>query len=62
VALLWIEHYVSTFLDRDIPQLGISIPAPMLFRFWLKYADAPGTSKSLTTVMKDLSLSHAWII
>jgi len=31
----WREHYVTTFLERDIPQLGISIPAATLRRFWL---------------------------
>ena len=32
---LWREHYVATFLERDLPQLGISIPAPTLRRFWI---------------------------
>ena len=31
---LWMEQYIATFLERDIPQLGISIPAPTLRRFW----------------------------
>ena len=31
---LWRENYISTFLERDIPQLGISIPASTLRRFW----------------------------
>ena len=31
---LWREQYVATFLERDIPQLGIGIPAPTLRRFW----------------------------
>lgn len=31
---LWLEQYIATFLERDIPQLGISIPAPTLRRFW----------------------------
>ncbi len=30
----WREHYISTFLERDVPQLGINIPAPTLRRFW----------------------------
>lgn len=32
---VWLEQYVATFLERDIPQLGISIPAATLRRFWL---------------------------
>lgn len=32
---LWRGQYVTTFLERDIPQLGITIPARTLRRFWL---------------------------
>lgn len=31
---LWRENYVQTFLERDIPQLGIQIPSRTLHRFW----------------------------
>jgi hypothetical protein len=31
---LWREQYVATFLERDIPQLGINVPAATLRRFW----------------------------
>ena len=31
---LWREQYVASFLERDIPQLGITIPAATLRRFW----------------------------
>jgi uncharacterized protein len=31
---LWRENYISTFLERDIPQLGIQIPSRMMRRFW----------------------------
>jgi predicted AAA+ superfamily ATPase len=30
----WREQYVATFLERDIPQLGVRIPAAALRRFW----------------------------
>lgn len=33
-AFMWLENYVTTFLERDIPQLGITIPAATLRRFW----------------------------
>lgn len=33
-SLLWRNQYVTTFLERDIPQLGITIPARTLRRFW----------------------------
>jgi predicted AAA+ superfamily ATPase len=33
-SLVWRNQYVTTFLERDIPQLGINIPARTLRRFW----------------------------
>jgi len=33
-SLMWRRQYISTFLERDIPQLGITIPARTLRRFW----------------------------
>ncbi len=32
---VWRSQYVTTFLERDIPQLGIHIPSRTLRRFWL---------------------------
>ena len=28
------EELIRTFLERDIPQLGLRMPAPPLRRFW----------------------------
>ena len=33
-ARLWNNNYITTYLERDIPQLGINIPAATLRRFW----------------------------
>jgi uncharacterized protein len=33
-SMAWREGFVRTFLERDIPQLGISIPAAAMRRFW----------------------------
>lgn len=30
----WRQQFVQTFLERDMPQLGIGIAAPALLRFW----------------------------
>lgn len=34
VSTLWREDFIRTFLERDIPNLGIRVPAQMLRRFW----------------------------
>lgn len=31
---IWRENYITTFLEQDIPQLGIRIPSATLRRFW----------------------------
>ena len=41
-SALWRENFIRTFLERDIPQLGISIPAESLRRFWTMIAHYHG--------------------
>ena len=38
----WRSDFIRTFLQRDIPQLGISIPAQALRRFWTMVAHYHG--------------------
>ncbi len=38
----WRQAYISTFLERDIPALGISISADALRRFWMMIAHYHG--------------------
>jgi predicted AAA+ superfamily ATPase len=37
-SLEWRRNFIATFLERDVPQLGISIPGPTLRRFWAMLA------------------------
>lgn len=39
---MWRQNFVSTFLERDVPQLGITIPAEALRRFWSMIAHCHG--------------------
>ena len=41
-SALWRENFIRTFLERDIPQLGITIPAASLRRFWRMIAHYHG--------------------
>lgn len=38
----WRKDYVATFLERDLPNLGIAIPATTLRRFWMMLAHCHG--------------------
>ena len=35
---IWRQNYVATFLERDLPRIGIRIPAAQLRRFWTMLA------------------------
>lgn len=41
-SVLWRESFARTFLERDVPQLGITIPAETLHRFWTMIAHYHG--------------------
>lgn len=38
----WRRNFIQTFLERDIPQLGITIPSSTLWRFWSMIAHYHG--------------------
>ena len=38
----WRENFVRTFLERDLPQLGVQVPAEVLRRFWTMLAHYHG--------------------
>ena len=42
VSVNWRRNFVTTFLERDIPQYGISIPSETLRRFWTMLAHYHG--------------------
>ncbi|HVA39723.1 MAG TPA: ATP-binding protein [Candidatus Binataceae bacterium] len=38
----WRRQFIQTFLERDLPRLGVTIPAPALLRFWTMAAHFHG--------------------
>lgn len=41
-SVAWRQDFIRTFLERDIPQLGIGVPAEALRRFWTMVAHYHG--------------------
>lgn len=41
-SLSWRRDFIRTFLERDVPQLGIRVPGEALRRFWLMLAHYHG--------------------
>jgi hypothetical protein len=53
----WREQYVSTFLERDIPQLGIGIPAATLRRFWTMLSHYHGQVLNFSELGRSFGIS-----
>jgi hypothetical protein len=41
-ATVWMQHFIQTHLERDLPVLGVRVPAAALFRFWTMVAHCNG--------------------
>jgi hypothetical protein len=53
----WRQDFIATFLERDIPQLGINIPAKSLGRFWKMLAHYHGQIFNASEIGKSLGIS-----
>lgn len=58
---LWREEYIRTFLERDIPQLGINIPAQAMRRLWQMLAHVHGNILNLSELARSLDVSDATV-
>ena len=56
-SLAWREGFIRTFLERDIPQLGISIPAAAMRRFWTMLAHWHGQIWNASELGRSLAVS-----
>jgi len=56
-SLAWREGFIRTFLERDIPQLGITIPATAMRRFWTMLAHLHGQTWNASDLGRSMSLS-----
>lgn len=56
-ASLWLENYIQTFLEQDIPQLGINIPAQTLWRFWNTLTHYHGNIYNSSEIGRSLGVS-----
>jgi len=54
----WRRDFVQTFLERDVPQLGISIPARTLERFWEMLAHYHGNVWNASEFGRSFGVSH----
>ena len=54
-SMAWREGFIRTFLERDIPQLGISIPSAAMRRFWTMLAHWHGQTWNASELGRSMS-------
>ncbi|MEK7691074.1 MAG: DUF4143 domain-containing protein, partial [Bdellovibrionota bacterium] len=54
----WRQDYISTFLERDVPNLGFRIPPPQLRRFWMMLAHYHGQTFNASEIGGSLGIAH----
>ena len=57
-SLHWRQQFIRTFLTRDIPQLGITIPSEQLRRFWLMVAHYHGQTWNASEIAGSLGVNY----
>ncbi len=58
ISLDWRKDFVRTFLERDIPQFGFSIPSTSLFRFWSMLAHYHGQIWNAADAARTLNIGE----
>ena len=60
-STIWLDNYIRTYIERDIPQLGFQIPAIQLRRLLTMCAHNQGQQLNLSKLGESLGLTHPTI-
>ncbi len=60
-SVRWRQFYVQTFLERDLPDLGLKIPARTLTRFWTMLSHYHGQILNLSELGRAFGISEATV-
>jgi predicted AAA+ superfamily ATPase len=57
----WRRDFIRTFLERDVMQLGIRVPAPVLRRLWMMLAHYHGQAWNASEISRSLGEAHTTV-
>jgi predicted AAA+ superfamily ATPase len=60
-SVAWRRQFMQTFLERDLPQLGVQIPAAALNRFWHMVAHYHGQIWNAAELARSLAVNESTI-
>ncbi len=58
-SLAWRKNFIQTFLERDVPQFGLRVPATTLLRFWTMLAHYNGQIWNAAEPARSLGISES---
>lgn len=61
ISLKWRKEYIKTFLERDIPSLGINVPSETMRRFWKMLTHVHGNLFNASEIGRSLGYSDTTI-
>ncbi len=53
----WLDNYVTTFLERDVPALGLNLPPARLRRLWTMLTHVHGNLLNVSDLARSLTVS-----
>lgn len=56
-SILWRQAYITTFLERDLPNLGFKIPPAQIRRFWMMLSHVHGQIFNASDLGRSLGLT-----
>jgi uncharacterized protein len=60
-SVAWRRQFLQTFLERDLPQLGVTIPAVALLRFWHMLAHYHGQIWNAAELARALAVNESTV-
>jgi predicted AAA+ superfamily ATPase len=57
----WRSNFISTYMERDLPLMGVGIPPTQLKRFWKMLSHYNGNQVNLSELGRSLELTHPTI-
>ena len=60
-SLQWRDAYIRTYLEQDLPNLGLSIPPSQMRRFWMMLAQSHGQIFNASEISKALQVSDVTV-
>ncbi len=60
-SLSWRENYIQTFLERDLPNMGFTMPPSHAARFWSMLAHHHGGIFNASELGRSLDLAHTTV-